>query len=136
MYFPSRHIKVLTIVLLLVQLCLPLSGPRYVSDFLSNRDENHPGLVCAHADADSGHKSQGSHQQIPHCHELDAPCETTAGYALKHSPVIAALAAADNGALLPGYGLLIDIPPENRASYFQSCQDFAMNSSPAGLIAG
>lgn len=112
MSLPGRHIKVLTIVLLLVQLCLPLSGPLYVSDFLNNGNESHTGLVCAHAETDSGHESQHGHEQIPHCHELDAPYDRTFAIILDHSPVISNLASVDKGALLDGYGAPIDIPPE------------------------
>lgn len=114
MSLPDRHIKVLTIVLLVVQLCLPVYGPDYFSAFLSTIEANHAGFVCAHADADSDHESQDGHQHIAHCHELDAPCDTASGLVLDYSPVISALTSSDKGALLHGYGAPFDIPPENR----------------------
>lgn len=114
MCFSSSHIKILTVLLLVVQLCLPLSGSVYVFEVSSQRGENHTGVVCTQADVAADRESHHGHEQIPHCHELDAPCESVAGFILDHSPVIAALKAADKGVLLPGYYVPIDIPPEIR----------------------
>lgn len=115
MTLPDRHIKILTIVLLVVQLCLPLSAPLYISDLLNNIEKRHTGFVCAHADSDSGKESQGGNQHITHCHELDAPCDTTSALVLDYKPVISTITSSSKGTLLPGYGAPIDIPPENRA---------------------
>lgn len=109
----GRHIKVLTIVLLLVQLCLPVSGAVYFSDHLQASDDGHSEMSCAHTDAAADHESTDGHEQIPHCHELDAPCDTLTGTVVKHSPGSSPLKASYKGALLPGYGALIEIPPKN-----------------------
>jgi hypothetical protein len=114
MRFPDKNITVLTIVLLVVLLCLPVYGPDYFAEYLSSVEANHAGFVCDHAGADSDHESQDGHQQIGHCHELDAPCVTAAAAALDYSPAISILTSSDKGALLDGYGAPFDIPPENR----------------------
>lgn len=110
---PGKHAKALAIVLLLVQFCLPLFGPVYVSDYLSTREASHTGIICAHPDADAGHESQDGHKLITHCHELDAPCDTSSGPLLEHLPLISHLASSYKGALLPGYAAPIHIPPKN-----------------------
>ena len=107
------HIKVLTIVLLLVQLCLPVSGAVYFSDHLQASGDGHSEMSCAHTDADADHESQDRHDQIPHCHELDAPCDTLPGTVVKDTQDISPLTASYKGALLPGYVALIEIPPKN-----------------------
>ena len=114
MKFSCVFIKVLALLLLAVQLCLPISGSVYVSGFLSNGEASHMGMICDHTDADSGHESQDNHQQIAHCHELDAPGVTASGPVLDYSPVISTLTSSDKGTLLDGYGAPLDIPPENR----------------------
>jgi len=114
MRLPNKNITVVTIVLLVVLLCLPVYGPDYFSDYLSTVAANHAGFVCDHADAASDHESQDDHQQIAHCHELDAPCDTASGPVLDYSTVISTLTSSDKGTLLDGYGAPLDIPPENR----------------------
>lgn len=109
-----RDIKVLAIVLLVVQLCLPISGPVYISEYMNTGEASHSGLVCVHTDADTDHESQGGHEQITHCHELDAPCDTASGPVIKHVSVVSPLTASYAGALLPGYGAPREIPPKNR----------------------
>jgi len=109
----NRHIKFMTIILLLVQLCLPLSGSLYISTVESTNETGHTGIVCVHTDADAGHESQDSHEQVPHCHELEAPCDTASGAVVKHSPIISLLATSYDGAVLPGYGAPPEIPPKN-----------------------
>jgi len=69
--------------------------------------------ACTHADADAEHESRDGHEQIPHCHELDAPCDTLSGTLIKHSPLISQLTASHRGAFLPGYGAPLEIPPKN-----------------------
>lgn len=113
MNISNKHIKVLTILLLVVQLCLPVYGPDYFSEFLSSIEANNAGFVCDHSDADSDCESRDDHQAT-HCHELDAPSVTASGPALDYSPVISTLTPSDKGALLRGYGVPFDIPPENR----------------------
>ncbi|MSM39049.1 MAG: hypothetical protein GJT30_05445 [Geobacter sp.] len=113
MDFSGRHIKILTIVLLLVQLCLPISGAFYVADHLQTSAAGHAASSCAHTDAAADHESTDGHEQIPHCHELDAPCDTVPGSVVKHTQSIASLTASYKGALLPGYAALIEIPPKN-----------------------
>lgn len=113
MVLPYSYIKVPTLFLLVILLCLPVYGPDYFSEYLSTTATHHSGFVCDHAGADSGHESQHGHQNIHHCHELDAPCITSSGPVLDHSPIISILASSDRGALLEGYGFPFDIPPEN-----------------------
>lgn len=98
--------------LLVVQFCLPFSGPVYSSELLNAAEAIHTGFVCAHTGADSGHESQEGHEHITHCHELDAPCVTTAGLILGHAPAVSTLTSLNNGTVLPGYGASIYIPPE------------------------
>lgn len=100
--------------LLLVQLCLPFSGPIYFSTYLSTDEAEHTGLVCAHTADDADHDSQDDHKLITHCHELDAPCDTASGPSFDRFPVISALIASYDGAVLPGCGARIYIPPKNR----------------------
>lgn len=113
MIITNRHSRILTVLLLLVQLCLPLSGSLYISTNVSLSETSHTETVCDHADADADHESKGGHEQIPHCHELDAPCDTVPGTVIKHTPLISQLTASHRGALLPGYGAPLEIPPKN-----------------------
>lgn len=108
----DRQGKIITMLLLLVQICLPLSGALYISTNMSARETGHTETACVHADADANHESRDGHDQIPHCHELDAPCDTVSVTVLKHSPLISRLTASHRGAFLPGYGAPPEIPPE------------------------
>ena len=110
----GKHIKILTIILLLVQLCLPVSGPVYISEYLSTAEASDSNKMCTHTDADSSHESPDGHEQIPHCHELDAPCDTSSGPVIELLSVISNLMASDKGSLLSGYLSRIEIPPKNR----------------------
>lgn len=112
MTITNRHSKFITIILLLVQLCLPLSGSLYISTIDSASEAGHTGIICAHTDVDAGNESQGGHQQVPYCHELDAPCDTASSTVVKHSPIISTLTASYNGAFKPGYGAPPEIPPK------------------------
>lgn len=114
MTITNRHSRFLTILLLLVQLCLPLSGSLYISSIDSASEAGQSGKICAHTDADTEHESRDGHEQIAHCHELDPPGVTASGPALDYSPVISTLASSNKGALLDGYGVPFDIPPEHR----------------------
>lgn len=111
----GKNIRTLTIVLLLVQLCLPVTVSVCFSDYLSMSEASQAGIMCTHADADSGHDSQDSHDQTPHCHFLDAPCDIMPGIFVKHSPSSSPLTASYKGTLQPGYGALIEIPPKRIA---------------------
>ncbi|MDD5287318.1 MAG: hypothetical protein PHD54_15815 [Desulfuromonadaceae bacterium] len=113
MIFSNRHCKIVTILLLLVQMCLPLSGPLYISTNVSSIEKSLTETACLHADADTDHQSKDGREQIPHCHELDAPCDTVSGALIKHSPLISKLTASHSGAFLPGYGAPLEIPPKN-----------------------
>jgi hypothetical protein len=108
----DRQSKIITMLLLLVQICLPLSGPLYISTNMSTSETGHTETACVHADADADHESKDGHDQIPHCHELDAPCDTVSGTAVKHSPLISQLTVTHRGAVLPGYGAPPEIPPK------------------------
>lgn len=106
---------ILTIILLLVQICLPLSGSFYISATMSRSEAGHTKIACSHTEADADHESKDGdgHGQIPHCHELEAPYDTlVSGTAVKHSPLISLLAVLYKGAFLPGYSAPPDIPPE------------------------
>lgn len=111
----GRHIKALAMVLLLIRLCLPISGPIYFSDYLSTSEASHAGIVCAHSGADSGHNSHDDQKRITHCHELDAPCDTVPCPVLEHLAVILSLTVSDRGTLLPGHEPPIEIPPKHMA---------------------
>jgi len=113
MVYSGRHIKALTIVLLLVQLCLPVSGAVYFADHLQMSAAGHSEMSCAHTDAAADHESRDGHEQIPHCHELDAPCDTLPDAVVKNTLNIYPLTASYKGALLQGYSALIEIPPKN-----------------------
>lgn len=115
MSFPDGHIKVLTTALLVLLLCLPVYGPDYFSEYVSSVEAHHAGFVCNHdhAGSNSDHESQDGHQQIAHCHELDAPCDAVPAIVLGYSPVISVFTSSDKGALLDGYGAPLDIPPEH-----------------------
>lgn len=112
MTLSERHDKILTILLLLVQLCLPFSGSLYISTNMSTSETGHTETACAHSDVDADNESQDRHNQIPHCHELDAPCDTVSGTVVKHSPLISLHKASYNGAFLPGYGAPPEFPPK------------------------
>lgn len=109
----NGHSRILTMLLLLVQLSLPLSGPLYISNLLGSIEESHAGFVCTHAGSDAGHEPQDGHQRITHCYELDAPCDITAAIVLDYQPVISTITSSGKGALLPGYSAPIYIPPKN-----------------------
>lgn len=113
MIFLDRHMKFLTIALLVVQLCLPVYGPAYFFEVLNDIEASDSGFVCNHADVESDRESHEGHQHIHHCHELNAPCEIASSLIIGHSPVISTLSSSEKGSLLPGYGSPIDIPPEN-----------------------
>ena len=100
-------------MLLLVQLCLPVSAAVYLSDHLQTSAAGLSEMSCAHTDAAADHESTDQHEQIPHCHELDAPCDILPGTVVNHTPGISLLTASYKGSLLPGYGALIEIPPIN-----------------------
>lgn len=117
MNISNKHIKVLTILLLVVQLCLPVYGTDYFSEFLSSIEANNAGFVCDHSDADFDRESRDDHQNATHCHELDAPGAATAGLVLGYSPVISALTSSDKGALLHGYGVPFDTRKQPLPSY-------------------
>lgn len=108
----GRHSKIITMLLLLVQLCLPLSGSLYISTVTSVSEAGHTEKICAHTDADTSHESQDTHNQIPHCHELDAPCDTISGTEVTYSTLTSELTASHGGAFLPGYGDPLEIPPK------------------------
>ena len=109
----DRHSKIITMLLLVVQICLPLSGSLYISTYMSTSETGYTETACVHADADADHESKDGHDQIPHCHELDAPCETVSGMVVKHSPFISQLTVSQRGAFLPGHGAPLEIPPKN-----------------------
>lgn len=109
----DRHSKMITMLLLLVQICLPLSGPLYISTNMSTSETGHAETACVHADADADHESKDGHGQIPHCHELDAPCDTVSGTVVIHSPLISQLIVSHRGVFLPGYGAPPEIPPKS-----------------------
>jgi hypothetical protein len=113
MTLSCRPIKSLLVLLVALQLCLPVSVAIYFSEYLDMSIAGHSGHVCAHTDGHHGHDSQDEPGQIAHCHELDAPYDTVSTPELKHSPATAALTSMYRGALLPGYGSPLDIPPKN-----------------------
>lgn len=115
MILSNRHGRILTVLLLLLQLCLPLSGSLCISTIESTSEASHTGIACAHTDEDGDHESQGGHDQSHHCHELDAPYDTVSGTVVKHSPLISPLTASDKCSFLPEYCATPEIPPENRA---------------------
>lgn len=106
-------INFLTILLLILQLCLPVYGPAYFSEVAKIADTGPGGVVCAHADSDVSHEPRESHPHNPPCYELDAPCDIPSGVVFKQRTIISSLFATDQGILLPGYGHPFDIPPEN-----------------------
>ena len=112
MSFSGRHKKFWTIVLLVFLLCVPMYGPAYFSESAGTDGTSRTGFVCVHEDTDTGHESRDDHRHIAHCHELDAPCDTTPPLVLDYPPVVATLIYSDKGALLPGFDTPIDIPPE------------------------
>ncbi len=112
MILSNRHSRILTVLLLLVQLFLPLSGSLYISTIESTSEASHTGIACTHTDEDADHESQDSHDQSHHCHELDAPYDTVSGTVVKHSPLISPLTASYKGSFLTGYGVPPEIPPE------------------------
>lgn len=61
----NGHSRILTMLLLLVQLSLPLSGPLYISNLLGSIEESHTGFVCTHADYDAGHEPQEVTRALP-----------------------------------------------------------------------
>lgn len=111
--FLAKRINILTIFLLILQLCLPVYGPVYFAEVVRSAEARHAGVVCAHADADANHGTQGNHPHKTPCHELDAPCDIPSVFILEQRTRIATLIATDKGTLLSGYGAPFDIPPEN-----------------------
>ena len=103
---------IVIILLLLVQICLPLTGSLYISTNMSTSETGHTETACVHSDADADHESGDRHDQIPHCHELDAPYDTLSGTLIKHSLLISQLTASYRGAFLPGYGAPPEPPPK------------------------
>lgn len=114
MFLTIKLINILTTILLVLQLCLPAYGPAYFSEVTRTAEASHAGVVCAHVEVDSHHKSQDNHSDMPPCHELDAPCAILSGWVLDQRIIIATLLATDEGIILPGYGSPFDIPPQNR----------------------
>jgi hypothetical protein len=110
----DRQGKIIIMLLLLVQICLPLSGSLYLSTNMSTSEAGHTETGCVHVDIDVDHESRDGHDQIPHCHELDAPWDTVSGTTVNHTPLISQLTALQSGALLPGYGAPLEIPPKNK----------------------
>lgn len=108
--------KLLTILLLLVQLCLPVYGPDYFFELMDSIGTSHAGFVCTDESADSGRESQDDQRQSTHCRELDAPCDLPSGLALDHSYAISSLTTTDKGTVLPGHGDPIEIPPKHHAT--------------------
>lgn len=108
----GKLIKACTLLLMVVQLCLPLSGQSFIFGHWSESSADRGSAVCDHVNpaADPG----GAHDQesIPHCHELEAPGVTAAGPLVRCVPVVARLAIFYCGTLLSGYGAPIDMPPE------------------------
>lgn len=101
-------IKACTLLLIIVQLCLPLSG----QVFLFGHGSPPAVATCTHADAAADHGTHHDQEPIPHCHELETPGVTGAGPVVMFAPVAARLTAIYCGTLLPGHGDPIDIPPE------------------------
>lgn len=114
MLLTNKLINVLTTILLVLQLCLPFYGPVYFSEVTRTAEASHAGVICAHADVDSNHKSLGSHTDMTPSHELAAPCAILSGWVLDQRIIIATLTATDKGIFLPGYGAPFDIPPKHR----------------------
>lgn len=106
------HIKAVATVLLAVLLCLTVSGPVYVSTYLSMDDAHHSGVVCGHVDASGDHDSQDGHEQIGDCHVLDAPCELPSHFVVKHAPQVEVLMSSYCGRMLQGYDRPPEIPPK------------------------
>lgn len=111
---PYKQIKVLTILLLVIKLCLPVYGSAYFSELLSTVESNHTGFVCVHVEADSSHESHESPQHITQCHELEQPSLITSNFNIDYSPAISMFTSSDKSALLPGYDVPIEIPPKSR----------------------
>ncbi len=100
--------------MLLLQIIFPLYGSLYIFTVADLNESEHAGITaCAHTDADFDHKSGENHQQVFHCHVLDAPYDTASRIVVKHSPLVSQLTAPYKGAFLPGYGVPFDIPPED-----------------------
>ncbi len=110
----KEHGKTLPIIMLLLQIIFPLYGSLYIFTVADLNESEHTGVIaCAHTDADSDHEPGEKHQQVLHCHVLDAPYDTASRIVVKHSPLVSQLTASYKGALLPGYGVPFDIPPED-----------------------
>ncbi len=102
-------INVLTICLLVLQLWLPVTMSAV---FLEAVRTNNSGVVCPHAEADADHESQESHPHITLCHELEGPCDITAGYVMDPRAGFTPATSTGTGVLLAGYRAPFDIPPE------------------------
>lgn len=105
--------KTLTFLVLLIQLCLPLSGQLYIATVFSTNEAGHTGKACAHSDAGADHESQDDHEQIPHCHELDAPYDTVNDTVIKLAVLVSPLTTSYKGVGLPGHGAPLEFPPRH-----------------------
>lgn len=108
----GRLIKACTLLLLVVQLLLPLSGQAFLFGHWSDPPADRGASACTHDGAGNDHGEQHEQEQIPHCHELEAPGVTASGPIMLFMPVVARLAAFYRGTLLSGYGDPLDIPPQ------------------------
>ncbi len=112
MHFPYEYKKVFTILLVLTQLCLPLSGPLYISSAMGNSEESRSGLICEHSGSEPNHNTQDNDRQIAHCHVIDAPCLTTSAISADYRPLTSKTTPLNKGVLLQGYESAKYIPPE------------------------
>lgn len=96
----NRHSRFPVILLLLVQLCLPLTGKFYISTVVSMSEAGHTEAICLHTEADADNESRDGHEQILRCHELNAPSVTASGPVLDYSPAVSILTSSDKDALL------------------------------------
>lgn len=113
MKLSDRHTTMLSLLLLLIQLCLSLSGPGYFYGDAGANEAVHAASACDHATADVDREPREGHDRIVHCHEFDAPCDLASVPALRHSPLTSLLSGSYDGAMLPGYGAPIEFPPKN-----------------------
>jgi len=113
MHFPYEYKNTFTILLVLIQLCLPLSGPLYISTAMSNSDESLSGLICKHSGSETDHNTHDSDRQTAHCHVIDAPCLTTSAISADYRPLTSITTPLHKGVLLQGYESDRYIPPEH-----------------------
>ncbi len=110
----NRHSKIVSLLLLLVLFCLPLSRRIYISTNVNTSEAEHTVTACFHADSDSNQESgNDGGGQIPHCHVLDAPCDTASATEVKYSPLVSQLIASQRGLFFPGYDAPLEIPPKH-----------------------